>query len=86
MAVLKSEEYKLDKTDDHATWHWRNFYSTRTFISLLPLPETVKEFMNEVAKEICQYHPQQNWVPGNSVGESDHGSNNDISWPIIDLV
>lgn len=65
---------------------YKTDHTTKEFISRLPLPESVKEFMNEVAKETCQDHPQQNWVPGHSVGESDHGSGNDINWPIIDLV
>ena len=32
-------------------------HTTKEFISLLPLPETVKDFMNEIAKRICQDHP-----------------------------
>ena len=33
--------------------------TTQAFISALPLPETVKVYMNEVAKMICEQHEKE---------------------------
>lgn len=47
-------------------------YTTEEFISQLPLPETVKEFMTEVALNLCEEHPPLE--PELALGDSDPDS------------
>ena len=47
-------------------------HTTEEFISLLPLPETVKELMNEVALKLCEEHPPLE--PALALGDSDDDS------------
>lgn len=38
---------------DYLCDYWKTDHSTKKFISLLPLPRTVKSFVKKVARELC---------------------------------
>ena len=54
-AILKSSVFKEARCAcDYYKAFYINDYKTKEFIWLLPLPVTVKEFMEEVSKKFCE--------------------------------